>query len=395
MKVPLLDLKSQYNSIKDEIRTAIDEVLETQHFILGPKVTAIEEAIAEYSGSKFGVGVSSGSDALLICLMAEGIGAGDEVITTPYTFFATAGAISRTGARPVFADIQPENYNIAPDKIVSKITSRTRAIIPVHLYGQSADMEAIMEVAEQHGLKVIEDAAQAIGAECILGDRVRRVGSIGDYGCFSFFPSKNLGGFGDGGMVVVNDQDRAKSLRILRVHGSEPKYYHKLVGGNFRLDALQAAVLSVKMRYLDAWTASRQQNAAWYDDAFRVTGLVDKGLIALPKPVWRERLAKKNMSLNPKIPNFGGHYHIYHQYVINTPRRNELNSYLTSKGVGSAIYYPLPLHLQECFADLGYQVGSFPVSEAAAKNTLALPMYPELTLEQRQYVVDMVVEGLS
>ena len=390
MTVPLLDLKAQYRAIRDEIVPALEKVLESQYFILGPKVSGLEEEVAAYSKCLHAVGVSSGSDALLICLMAEEIGPGDEVITTPYTFFATAGVISRTGATPVFVDIQPDTYNMAPNLIEERITPRTRAIIPVHLYGQCADMDPIVEIANKHGLVVIEDAAQAIGAEYVSTtasvSRICRAGSMGHYGCFSFFPSKNLGGFGDGGMVVTSDPDRAQRLQILRVHGSEPKYYHEVVGGNFRLDAIQAAVLSVKLRYLDGWTARRQENAAWYERALESSGLVEKGLVALPKAVWKEAF-EENRPTDAESKVFASHYHIYNQYVISTPKRDELRAYLTERGVGTEIYYPVPLHLQECFAGLGHPSGSFPVSEEAAKKTLALPIYPELTSEQKEHVV--------
>jgi len=390
MKIPLLDLKAQYKAIRDEVVPALEEVLESQYFILGPKVSRLEEEVAAYSNCLHAVGVSSGSDALLICLMAEEIGPGDEVITTPYTFFATAGVISRTGATPVFVDIQPDTYNMAPRLIEERITERTRAIIPVHLYGQCADMDPILEIANRHGLVVIEDAAQAIGAEYVSttasGSRVCRAGSMGHYGCFSFFPSKNLGGFGDGGMVTTSDPDRSHRLRILRVHGSEPKYYHEVVGGNFRLDAIQAAVLSVKLRYLDRWTAKRQKNAAWYQRALESSGLVEKGLVALPKAVWKETV-EESRPTDSDSKAFQSHYHIYNQFVISTPHRDELRAFLTDRGVGTEIYYPVPLHLQECFASLGYPYGSFPVSEEAAKKTLALPIYPELTSEQKEYVV--------
>jgi len=399
MKVPLLDLKAQYKSIRTEIQDALEETLESQQFILGPKVASLEEAVSTYSGCQYGIGVSSGSDALLICLMAEGIGPGDEVITSPYTFFATAGAISRTGATPVFVDIQPDTYNINPRLIQDKISSKTRAIIPVHLYGQCADMDSILQIARKNDLVIIEDAAQAIGAECVfknsLSSTIRRAGSMGDYGCFSFFPSKNLACFGDGGMVVTNEPDRAETLRIFRGHGSKPKYYHKVIGGNFRLDALQAAVLSVKLHHLDEWTARRQQNASWYDNALQKAGLIDKGLITLPKAVWKERLTESKHSETSEINNLGNHYHIYHQYVIETPKRDELKSFLTSKGIGTAIYYPVPLHLQQCFANLGYHSGSLIISEEAAERTLALPIYPELTSEQQNYVVNAIIEGLS
>ena len=367
MNVPLLDLKAQYAAIKPEIDAAIAEVLESQHFILGPKVEELEKAVAAYSRCVYAIGVSSGSDALLACLMAEDIGAGDEVITTPYSFFATAGAISRLRATPVFVDIDPETYNIDPNQISSKVTSKTRAIIPVHLYGQMADMDPVMRLAEQHGLVVIEDAAQAIGAEY----KGRRAGSIGHYGCFSFFPSKNLGGAGDGGMVVSNDMQRAEKVRCLRGHGAKPKYYHKLVGGNFRLDALQAAVVSAKLPHLDGWTAARQRNARSYDELLGKVGLP----IGLPAVVTNR--------------------HIFNQYVIRIKNRDELQSYLKQKGVGTEVYYPVPLHLQECFAYLGYKAGAFPESERAAKETLALPVYPELTDAQAQYVVDCICEFVA
>src|SRR6516165_5383561 len=364
MKVPLLDLKAQYTPIKAEVDTAIAEVFESQHFILGPLVAQCEKAIAVYSGCSHAVGVSSGSDALLACLMAEEIGPGDEVITTPYTFFASVGAIARVGATAVFVDIDPATYNFDASLLPSKVTSRTRAIIPVHLYGQMADMNAVMRVADQHGLVVIEDAAQAIGAEY----KGRRAGSIGHYGCFSFFPSKNLGAAGDGGMIVTNDAERAEKLRVLRSHGSKPKYYHKVVGGNFRLDALQAAIVSAKMRHLDDWTAARQCNARRYDRLFGEAGLP----IGLPAVV-AER-------------------HIFNQYVIRVARRDELQVHLQNNGVATEVYYPVPMHLQECFAYLGYTAGDLPESERAAKETLAPPIYPELTEAQAQFVVECISE---
>jgi dTDP-4-amino-4,6-dideoxygalactose transaminase len=389
--VPLLDLKAQYGAIRDEIMPALEEVLESQHFILGPKVSRLEKEVAAYCKCQHAVGVSSGSDALLICLMAEEIGPGDEVITTPYTFFATAGVISRAGATPVFVDIEADTYNMAPNLIERSITPRTRAIIPVHLYGQCANMDPILEIANRYGLVVIEDAAQAIGAEYVSsakdsGFKVCRAGSMGHYGCFSFFPSKNLGGFGDGGMVVTSDLDRAQRLRILRVHGSQPKYYHELVGGNFRLDAIQAAVLSVKLRHLDGWTAKRQENAAWYGRALKSSGLVEKGLVGLPKAVWKEAVEKDRLP-DTESKALACHYHIYNQFVISTSSRDDLRAHLTARGIGTEIYYPVPLHLQRCFASLGYCAGAFPVSEEAAKKTLALPIYPELTSEQKESVV--------
>lgn len=371
MNVPLLDLKAQYAGIKAEIEPVLREVVESQHFILGPKVQDCEKAIAAYSACARAVGVSSGTDALLIALMAEGIGPGDEVITTPYTFFATAGSIARTGARPVFVDIDPATYNIDPARIEAKITAKTRAIMPVHLYGQMADMDAIMEIAGRRNLVVIEDAAQAIGSEY----KGRRAGSIGHYGCFSFFPSKNLGCFGDGGVVTTHDAARADKLAILRAHGSKPKYYHKIIGGNFRLDALQAAVVLVKLRHLDAWTAGRQANAKRYDRLFEASGLVKGGRVVLPKVV--------------------ANRHIFNQYVIRVPRRDELQNFLKDKGIGTEVYYPVPMHLQECFAYLGCKKGDFPESEKAALETVALPIYPELADAQAAYVVDSIKEFLS
>jgi dTDP-4-amino-4,6-dideoxygalactose transaminase len=367
MNVPLLDLKAQYLSIKPTIDAAVAEVLESQHFILGSKVEECENAIAEYSKCSYAVGVSSGSDALLACLMAENIGAGDEVITTPYSFFATAGAIARLGATPVFVDINPQTYNLDVSAILSKVTSKTRAIIPVHLYGQMADMDPVMKVADEYGLIVIEDAAQAIGSEY----KGRRAGSIGHYGCFSFFPSKNLGGAGDGGMVVTNNTDRAEKLRCLRSHGSKPKYYHKIIGGNFRLDAIQAVVVSAKLPYLDAWTAARQRNAERYDR------LLEKADIPIT------------------LPAVSTNRHIFNQYVIRVTKRDELQSYLKRRGVGTEVYYPVPLHLQECFAYLGHNAGAFPESERAARETVALPIHPELTEPQAHFVAQCVCEFLE
>ncbi len=369
MHVPLLDLKAQYATIKSEVEDAIAEVMESQHFILGPKVDQCEKAIAQYSQCTQAIGVSSGSDALLACLMAENIGPGDEVITSPYTFFATVGAITRLGATPVFVDIDPKTYNLDAGQIESKVTGKTRAIIPVHLYGQMADMDVVMAVAGKHGLVVIEDAAQAIGAE----HKGRRAGSIGHYGCFSFFPSKNLGAAGDGGMIVTNDAGRAEKLKCLRAHGSKPKYHHKIVGGNFRLDAIQAAIVTAKLRHLDQWTAGRQQNAKKYNQFFAEAGLVNAGgaaKIGLPAVV-TER-------------------HIFNQYVIRLSQRDQLQAALQLRGIGTEVYYPIPMHLQECFAFLGNGVGAYPESERAAKETLALPIYPELSEEQLRYVVESV-----
>jgi dTDP-4-amino-4,6-dideoxygalactose transaminase len=355
--------------------------MESQHFILGPQVQECEKAIAAYSRCAHGVGVSSGTDALLICLMAEEIGAGDEVITTPYTFFATAGAIARVGAKPVFVDIEPVTYNLNPVQIISKITAKTRAIIPVHLYGQMTDMDAVMEVAGKHKLIVIEDAAQAIGAE----RNGRRAGSIGHYGCFSFFPSKNLGAAGDGGMVVTNDAQRAENLVRFRAHGSRPKYYHQVVGGNFRLDTLQAAVITAKLKHLDDWTISRQSNAKRYDRLFQSSGL----------KVADSSQCSRNGAADLFLPKVETNRHIFNQYIIRTPRRDQLKAALQEKGVGTEIYYPVPMHLQDCFSSLGYKAGAFPESESAAKETLALPIYPELTDQQAEYVVECVRDFFS
>lgn len=367
MNVSLLDLKSQYLSIKSEIDAAVAEVMQSQHFILGAKVEECERAVAAYSRCSFGIGVSSGSDALLVCLMAENIGPGDEVITTPYSFFATAGAIARVGATPVFVDIDPKTYNIDAAAIRSRITPRTRAVIPVHLYGQMADMDAVMATAREHGLVVIEDAAQAIGAEY----KGHRAGSMGDYGCFSFFPSKNLGGAGDGGMVVTSDAGRAERVRCLRGHGAKPKYYHRLIGGNFRLDALQAAVICAKLPHLDSWTAARQKNASRYHER----------LSAFPFPV--------------DLPAIVTERHIFNQYVIRMTRRDDVRAMLKERGVESEVYYPVPLHLQECFEYLGHSAGAFPHSEAAARESLAIPIHPELTEAQLEYVVGCLGEILE
>ena len=368
MKVPLLDLKAQYAAIKPAIDAAVAEVFESQYFILGPKVKELEAAVADYCGCPSAVGVSSGTDALLVALMAADIGPGDEVITTPYTFFATAGSIARTGAKAVFVDIDPASFNIDPALIEAKITPATKAIMPVHLYGQVAEMPPIMALAEAHGLVVIEDAAQAIGAE----RHGQRAGAFGDYGCFSFFPSKNLGGAGDGGMVVCKDAERASKVELLRTHGAYPKYYHALTGGNFRLDALQAAVVRVKLDHLDDWTAARQANAERYGRLFTETGLCASGAVGLPEVV--------------------GERHIFNQYVVRVRERDSLQEFLSEQDVSTAIYYPVPLHLQECFADLGGKVGDAPHSERAASETLALPAYPELTDAQAEYVVEQIAD---
>jgi dTDP-4-amino-4,6-dideoxygalactose transaminase len=383
VSVPLLDLRAQYLSIKPEIDAAIAEVCQSQKFILGPHVKALEEAIAKYSGCGFAVGVSSGTDALLVSLMAEGIGPGDEVITTAYSFFATAGCIARLGAKPVFVDIDPVTYNIDPARIEEGCTNRTKAILPVHLYGQMADMDPIVDIARRHRLAVVEDGAQAIGAE--YGRR--RAGSIGHYGCFSFFPSKNLGAFGDGGMVVTNDPERADRLRVLRAHGSKPKYYHKHVGGNFRLDTLQAAIVLAKLEHLDEWTAKRQSNASRYNVLFDGSGLVREGIVQLPGVASFSGTRGEGRRTGDESP---GGRHIFNQYVVRVPRRNELQAFLKEKGIGTEVYYPLPLHLQECFAYLGQRTGDLPESEKAANETLAIPVYPELSDDHARFVVDSI-----
>jgi len=374
MKVPLLDLKAQYAAIRDEVKKAVDDVLESQMFILGPKVEELEKNIAAYSGTRYAVGVSSGTDALLVALMAADLRPGEEVITTPFTFFATAGVVVRMNARPVFVDIDPVTFNIDPAKIKAAITRKTRAIIPIHLFGQCADMDPVMEVARRHNLTVIEDAAQSIGAEY----KSRKAGAIAPLGIFSFFPSKNLGGIGEGGMVVMNDAALYDKVKKLRVHGMEPKYYHAMVGGNFRLDAIQAAALNVKLKYLDAWSRGRQANARDYDCKFHEAGLVKKGLVATPRAVY-EGSGDKN-------------YHIYNQYTLRVKDRDGLQARLKEKTIGHDIYYPVPLHLQECFKDLRYGRGDFPESERAAAEVLSLPVYPELTAEQKDYVVRTIAE---
>lgn len=363
MEIPMLDLKAQYETIREEVNDALLRVVESQHFILGPEVSRLEESVAQYSQAKYGVGVSSGTDALLLALMVLGIGPGDEVITTSYTFFATAGAIARLGATPVFVDIDPFTYNIDPTQVSEKITQHTRAIIPVHLYGQMAEMDLIMEIAQQHGLYVIEDAAQAIGSEY----QGKRAGSIGHMGCFSFFPSKNLGGFGDGGMVVTQDPTINDKLRLYRNHGYKPKYYNAVVGGNFRLDAIQAAVLNVKLQYLDQWTSARQQNADTYRALFAEMNL------GIDLDEFRTGAAGVVL---PKEKMTGRH--IYNQFVIRCRARDALMQYLKSNGISTEIYYPCPMHLQDCFENLGYTMGALPESEFAANETLALPIYPEL-----------------
>jgi dTDP-4-amino-4,6-dideoxygalactose transaminase len=384
IKVPLLDLKAQFAQIRAEVMPAIDQVCASQYFILGESVRALEGELARYCGSHSGVGVSSGTDALLLALMALQIGVDDEVITSPFTFFATAGAIARLGARPIFCDIDADTFNLSPAAVQSFVErecsvrdghlinrhtgGRVRALMPVHLYGQSADMDPLMAVARHNNLRVVEDAAQAIGTEYRDG---LRVGSIGDIGCFSFFPSKNLGAFGDAGLCTTGNEELAETLRVLRVHGGKPKYYHSVIGGNFRIDELQAAVLRVKLRYLDGWTDGRRRNAAYYDAAFAAAGLGESVTTPYVVP---------------------GGRHIFNQYVVRVRDRDALRAHLSERGVGTEIYYPVPLHLQECFAYLGYKAGDFPESERAAAQSLALPIYPELDESQLAYVVETIAQ---
>jgi dTDP-4-amino-4,6-dideoxygalactose transaminase len=362
MKVPLLDLRAQYATVRDEIRAEFDRILEEQDFILGPRVEALEKDLAAYCGARFGVGVASGTDALLIGLKALDVGAGDEVVTTPYTFFATAGAIWNTGARPVFVDIEPATFNLDPEGLPEAITERTKAVLPVHLFGQCADLDRIGTLVRDRGLALLEDAAQSVSARW----RDRRCGSLGWPAAVSFYPSKNLGGFGDGGMILTDDEAYAARARRLRVHGGAQRYIHEEVGTNSRLDVLQAAAIRIKLAHLDEWTEARRAHARRYDEAF-----ADLEEVATPPVEARA-------------------YHGYNQYVVRVRRRDELQAHLREMGVGTAVYYPLPLHLQKCFEPLGYRKGRFPVSERAAAETLSLPVFPELTEEQQDHVIASV-----
>jgi len=367
MNIPLLDLKSQFKPLRAEILEAIETVCDEQGFVLGPRVVTFEEALAKYIGARYAISCASGSDALLLSLMALGVKAGDEVITVPFTFFATAGAVSRLGAKPVFVDIERDTFNLDPGQLERAITPRTKAIIPVHLFGQCADMAAINRIAAAKRIPVIEDACQAIGA----AQNGARAGVLGTTGCFSFFPSKNLGGFGDGGLITTNDQALADSLSMLRVHGSRVRYLHEAIGINSRLDALQAAVLHIKLKYLDQWAEGRRRNAARYEELFKRARLLDH--VTIPS-------------------THQGNFHVYNQYTIRVSRRDDLRASLKEKGIGTEIYYPLPMHLQNCYKDLGYKKGSFPVSEQAAEQVLSLPIYAELSDEQLSYVVDSIAE---
>jgi dTDP-4-amino-4,6-dideoxygalactose transaminase len=367
--VPLLDLQAQYQPLRDELLAAVTRVCDSQRFILGPEVDALERELARALGVAHAVTVSSGTDAILATLMALGVGPGDEVITPTFSFFATAGCVARVGGTPKLVDIDPASYNVDPQAVRAAITAKTKAIVPVHLYGQMADMSALMDVANERGIPVIEDACQAIGAL----QHGREAGTIGTAGCFSFFPSKNLGAFGDAGLVVTNDDALAHELTLLRNHGAEPKYFHKRIGGNFRLDALQAAVLRVKLPHLDRWTEARRANARRYDELFADAGLTSK--LGLPR----------------ELPGF---HHIFNQYIIRVPERDRVRGYLTEQGIGTEIYYPVPFHLQECFAALGHRRGDFPHAEEAADSTLALPIYGELTVQQQQAVVSAIREAI-
>lgn len=401
--IPILDLKAQYAAIKEEINEKVLDVLTSQNFILGAEVSSLEEEIATYSGARFAVGVSSGSDALIISLMALGVGTGDAVVTTPFTFFATAGAIARLGAKPVFCDIEQRTYNLDPERLREVIegwtkgkgsgTPRARrvgkkadgcelkAIIPVHLYGQCADMDPIRDAAREYGLAIIEDAAQAIGAEYPSRQGLRKAGTMGTLGTLSFYPSKNLGGYGDGGMVLTGSSKLAEKLRCLRQHGGIKKYHYKMIGGNFRLDAIQAAVLRVKLKYLDSWQAKRRERAEAYGRKLEASGLVEAGWVKPPVAMYKDKGIV--------------HYHTYHQYVVMAKRRDALQAYLKEKGIGTSVFYPIPLHLQKCFAYLGYRRGDFPVSEKAAREVLALPIYPELTDAQQNYIISCLCHFYS
>jgi len=389
MNVPILNLKAQYAGIKAEIDTKVLEVLASQVFVLGPEVEALEKEIGALSGTTYTIGVSSGTDAILVALMALRLGPGDAVLTTPFTFFATAGTISRIGARPVFADIDPTTFNLDPSRAEEALAAfrkkepnfRIKAIVPVHLYGQCADMDKLMALAGREGLTVVEDAAQAVGADYPSNAGVRKAGGYGHMGTLSFYPTKNLGGFGDGGMVLTNDAELGLRLRKLRVHGERDRYYYDEIGGNFRLDALQAAVLRVKLRHLAAWQKKRRDLAEGYGCKFAEAGLVAKGLVVPPAAVYKK--------------NGVSEYHTFHQYVIRAKDRDKLQAFLKENGIGTAVFYPLPLHLQKCFASLGYREGAFPVAEKAAGEVLALPIYAELKPTEQDYVVDKIIEFYS
>jgi dTDP-4-amino-4,6-dideoxygalactose transaminase len=372
MSVPLLDLRRQYQPLKTEFLAAMEAVCDSQALVLGPRTEAFEAAVAKYVGAPHAIGMSSGTDAELALLMALGIGEGDAVVTTPYTFFATAGCVTRLGARPVFVDIEPDTFNIDPQKLAEVLdrAPEAKAIIPVHLYGQCADMEAILALGKERGIPVLEDACQSLGARHLLG----HAGAMGDAGFYSFYPTKNLGAFGDAGMVVCQDDALAARLRTIRNHGMEPRYYHSVVGGNFRIDALQSAVLQVKLPHLDAWSAGRCERAAFYREQLR------GAKVGLPRERWAESGVEN--------------HHIYNQFVVRVQDRDRVRAALTKAGIGTEVYYPLPLHLQECFAYLGYREGDFPAAERAAKETLALPIFPELTVEEQGEVVSALLAAI-
>ncbi|MBG56533.1 MAG: transcriptional regulator [Deltaproteobacteria bacterium] len=380
MKIPLLDLQPPLKDLRDEIVEAVTRVIDSTRYIMGPEIDSLEKEIAEYCGTEDAVGVSSGTDALLISLMVLDIGPGDIVLTTNFSFFATAGVISRLNATPVFVDINPETFNIDPKKLSVKLAEmdeekreRVKALIPVHLFGQCADMAEILKIAENYNIPIIEDCAQAIGAECNIDGEIRCAGNIGDFGCFSFFPSKNLGGVGDGGIVTVKKSKLAELLRLKRVHGAERSYYHRVIGGNFRLDPIQATVIRIKLPYLNEWHKQRQKNAKYYNKLFTESGLNEKIKIPII-------MHSKTMQ-NP---------HIFNQYVIRTKKRDELQTFLDVQGISSGVYYPIPFHMQECFKFLGGKKGDFPVSEAAANEVLALPVYPGLTTDMQERVVEKI-----
>jgi dTDP-4-amino-4,6-dideoxygalactose transaminase len=382
MQVPLLDLRPQHEGLRDEIIAAVTDVIDSTRYIMGPELERFEEAVAQYSGCKYALGVSSGTDALLLALMSLNIGPGDKVLVPDFSFFATAGVVSRLNAEPVFLEIDPTTFNLCPKHLEEKLESYTeeelaqvKAVIPVHLFGQCADMQAILGVAQQFGIAVVEDAAQAIGAEYRLNGEARRAGAMSDVGCMSFFPSKNLGGVGDGGMVTTNDTELHHQLHIKRVHGAEPKYYHKVIGGNFRMDPIQACVLRIKLQRLEAWHEQRRQNAVQYNQLLGEAQLEE---VVCPAAVYQD-----DNLLN---------HHIYNQYTVRVQRREDLRKFLQERGVATEIYYPVPFHRQECFADLGYRPGSLPESDRAAREVLALPIYPGLTTEMQEYVVENLVE---
>ena len=382
MQIPLLDLRPQHEGLRDEIIAAVTDVIDSTRYIMGPELERFEEAVAEYSGCKYALGVSSGTDALLLALMSLNIGQGDKVLVPDFSFFATAGVVSRLNAEPVFLEIDPTTFNLCPKHLEEKLENypeeelaQVKAVIPVHLFGQCADMQAILAVAKQFGIAVVEDAAQAIGAEYRLNGEARRAGEMSDVGCMSFFPSKNLGGVGDGGMVTTNDAELHHQLRIKRVHGAEPKYYHKVIGGNFRMDPIQASVLRIKLQRLEIWHEQRRQNAAHYN---QLLGSAQLEEVVCPAAVYKD-----DNLLN---------HHIYNQYTVRVQRRKDLKKFLQERGVATEIYYPVPFHRQECFADLGYRPGSLPESDSAAQEVLALPIYPGLTLDMQEYVVENLIE---